>query len=45
MAEKEWYDVCASCNYVELIVTTHTDDGEGPHPLCEPCAEEIGALR
>ena len=38
------YDHCASCNYLEPIVTTHTDDGSGPHPLCDECAKQIGAI-
>lgn len=41
---KGMYDWCFSCDYLEVIVTTHTDDGSGPHPLCESCAKEIGAL-
>lgn len=37
-------DICHSCNYLEQIVTTHTDDGSGPYPLCKECATRIGAI-
>jgi hypothetical protein len=37
-------DICHSCNYLQQIVTTHTDDGSGPYPLCKECATRIGAI-
>jgi len=37
----DYYDICHSCNYLEPIVTYHTDDGTGPWPLCQDCKNEI----
>lgn len=37
------YDICESCNYLELVHTTYpTGDGEMLIPLCKQCATRLG---
>lgn len=39
----ERYDICESCNYLELVAVDYMmDDGSRVVPLCSGCAADMG---